>query len=87
MNKVKEWNNLWVYNIYSNKTHISKIVFICNMLVRVLAAGVPVLREALRRIKIKRWYICGNNKKWIQDVNDNDQIIVKNTEDITVSMP
>jgi len=32
------------------------------MLVHVLAAQVAILRDALQRIKIKRWHICGNDR-------------------------
>jgi hypothetical protein len=51
------------------------------MLVHGLAAEAAILREALQMIKITRW------QKRIQDVNDNDQIIVKNTQGVTVSKP
>jgi hypothetical protein len=32
------------------------------MLVHVLAVQVAILREALQRIKIKRQFICGNDR-------------------------
>jgi hypothetical protein len=45
-----------MYNSNTNKMHTNEIIYIYNNLLHVLATHTAIFREAIHRIKIKRWH-------------------------------